>query len=199
LPSTPSSAPLEARRRWVVPTAAALAIGLVAAITIWVSADDSSPGAVDACAARVEPTGASVTVGRDLPNLRLPALDGGCILVSSYRGRPLVVNFWASWCHPCRTEFPLLEDARERYEDDRLEVIGITYHDIASDSRRFAEERDAAWPLAVDDDDVVADAFGVRTVPETFFIASDGTVVSHVFGFTSARDLDDEIQLLLKR
>jgi cytochrome c biogenesis protein CcmG/thiol:disulfide interchange protein DsbE len=172
---------------------------LVAAVTVFVSADDSPSGTGDACAARVEPADATVAVGRDLPDFQLPALDGGCLQLSTYRGRPLVVNFWASWCHPCRTEFPLLEDARERYEDDRLEVIGITYHDIARDSRRFADERDTPWPLAVDDDDVVADAFGVRTVPETFFIAPDGTVVSHVFGLTSARDLDDEIQRLLKR
>ena len=138
-------------------------------------------------------------VGRDVPDFTLPALNGECFELSSYRGRPLVVNFWASWCHPCRTEFPLLEQAREHYEDDGLEVIGITYHDIASDARRFADEQDASWPLAVDDHDVVADAFGVRTIPETFFVAADGTVVSHVFGLTSARDLDAEIARLLKR
>jgi cytochrome c biogenesis protein CcmG/thiol:disulfide interchange protein DsbE len=171
---------------------------LVAAITFWISRDDSPRRAMDGCAARVEPADATVAIGRDVPDFRLPNLDGGCFELARYRGRPLVVNFWASWCHPCRTEFPLLEDARERYDDEQLEVIGITYHDIASDSRRFADERDTAWPLAVDDDDVVADAFGVRTVPETFFIAADGTVVSHVFGFTTVRDLDDEIQRLLK-
>jgi peroxiredoxin len=187
------------RRRWALPLAAALVIAVIGGVTVWVADGDQSEPGASGCATRVVPGGVTVEVGSDAPAFVLPDLDGGCFHSTQYRGRPLVLNFWASWCHPCRTEFPLLEKARQRYRDDGLEVIGITVDRITSDARQFADERDAQWPLAVDDDDVVADAFGVRSIPETFFITADGTVVSHVFGLTSVRDLDKEIAQLLER
>jgi peroxiredoxin len=179
-----------------------LVIGLVGGVTVWaVSSPESDPstsGPVE-CPSRVRAPGRSVEVGSPAPSFTLPGLDGGCFESRTYRGRPLVVNFWASWCHPCRTEFPLLDDARERYGDDRLEVIGVVYKDIASDAQRFAAEREVEWPLVLDDEGVVANTFGVSGIPQTFFIAADGTVVARVYGFTSTRDLDAEIQRTLRR
>ena len=71
--------------------------------------------------------------------------------------------------------------------------------DITSDAQRFAEEREVEWPLVDDDDEVVAHAYGVRSIPETFFVASDGTVLAHIFGFTTAREINAEIERLLRR
>ncbi|MEX0664869.1 MAG: TlpA disulfide reductase family protein [Acidimicrobiia bacterium] len=183
----------------MLPFTAALVITLIGAVTFWVvSRDDSGPGASN-CAARVVPEGELVAVGRDAPRFVLPELAGGCFHSASVHGRPLIVNFWASWCRPCRTEFPLFEEARTSYGDEGLEVIGVNVQDITSDARQFADARGAEWPLVLDEDEVVADAFGVRSVPETFFIAADGTVVSHVFGLTSKRDLNREIARLFDR
>jgi peroxiredoxin len=174
-------------------------LAVVGGVTFWVAgSDDSESGASD-CAARVLSDEGTVEVGRIAPRFVLPDLDGDCVHSATFRGRPLVVNFWASWCRPCRREFPLFEDARERYRDENLEVIGINVQDITSDAQQFADERDTEWPLLVDEDDVVAHAFGLRSVPETFFIAADGTVVSHVFGLTSRRQLNREIARLFKR
>ena len=77
---------------------------------------------------------------------------------------------------------------------DRLQVLGVTHEDIPSDSRQFAGEQHASWPLLVDDGNVVADAFGVKAIPQTFFIRPDGTLAAHVYGLTSRRDLDGEIR-----
>jgi cytochrome c biogenesis protein CcmG/thiol:disulfide interchange protein DsbE len=95
------------------------------------------------------------------------------------------VNFWASWCNPCRQEFPLLKEALREHRARRLAVIGVTYQDIPSDSRAFVKRRDAGWPQGVDDGGAVAKAFGVRAIPQSFFVRADGTIAARVFGFTS--------------
>jgi len=119
------------------------------------------------------------------------------VQLSDFRGRPLVINFWASWCNPCRDEFPLLAEARDRHEDDGLEILGITHDDIVSDSRRFADEQDAAWPLLVDEGNTVADVFRIGQIPQSFFIDADGRVRGHLFGFTTARELEAQVRRAL--
>jgi cytochrome c biogenesis protein CcmG/thiol:disulfide interchange protein DsbE len=139
-----------------------------------------------------------VAVGSPMPQFSLPELAGGCFDSADYEDRALIINFWASWCAPCRTEFPLLAEAREKYRTRGVEVIGVVSRDIASDAQRFADERDVEWPLVDDDDEIVGQAFGVRSIPETFFVAPDGTVTGHLFGFTSKRDLEREVDRMLR-
>ena len=146
----------------------------------------------------VEP--GSVEVGQRAPNFVLPNLNGdGDVRLSDLRGQPVVVNFWASWCHPCRQEFPLLADAQDQYGDDGLEIVGVTFRDIPSDSRRFAKNQDAQWTLVREEDDLVAKAYGVRAVPQTFFINKKGIVEARVFGITSADDLNNTLQKILPK
>ena len=148
----------------------------------------------------VSPDG-SAEVGAPAPDFALPALDSkggtGTVKLSDYRGRPVMLNFWASWCNPCRKEFPLLKAARAKHAKDGLEVIGVSYRDIASDGRDFAASRGATWPFARDPDGALAARYGVRAIPQTFFIARDGTIASRVFGITSAKDLEAQIRGIL--
>lgn len=123
------------------------------------------------------------------PSFRLPGLEGGCVDLRALRGQPVVLNFWASWCNPCRREFPLLRDALEARAEDDLAVVGIVYRDISSDARAFADEFGATWALALDEDSEAARAYGVRAIPQTFFVRRDGTVARRVFGLTTARGL----------
>jgi cytochrome c biogenesis protein CcmG/thiol:disulfide interchange protein DsbE len=143
----------------------------------------------------VEPGPAEV--GAAAPDFVLPGLDGESVALADFAGKPTVVNFWASWCHPCRKEFPLLKAARAKHARDGLEVIGVSYRDIASDGRAFVADQGADWAFARDPDGKLAAAYGVRAVPQTFFVDADGTVVSRVFGITSAQDLEAEIQKIL--
>ena len=131
--------------------------------------------------------------GQSAPDFELTTLDGGTVRLSALRGRPVVVNFWASWCHPCRTEFPLLADALEEHADADLAVVGVTYKDIESDSRDFVDETDANWPQGVDEDGEVARAYGVRAIPQTYFIGRDGRITGRVFGFTSEDALEEPL------
>jgi len=138
--------------------------------------------------------------GSTAPDFALPRLSGdGTIRLSDYRGRPVVVNFWASLCHPCRKEFPLLADARKQYRDDGLQIIGVSFRDIPSDGRTFVKDQGATWAFGRDDDEVVAKDYGVRAVPQTFFIDADGTIRDRVFGITSAEELDKTLQKILPK
>jgi cytochrome c biogenesis protein CcmG/thiol:disulfide interchange protein DsbE len=178
-----------------------LVVALIAGITAFavITGDDNGATGSKRCPSQIPADVEPVAVGDAIPNFSLPELDGDCVHLAGYRGHSLVMNFWASWCHPCRVEFPLLHEARDRFTDRGLEVIGVVHNDIASDARGFAEETGADWPLLFDEDNVVSKMFGVSQIPQTFFIARDGTLVSHVYGLTSARDLNAEIERLLKR
>jgi cytochrome c biogenesis protein CcmG, thiol:disulfide interchange protein DsbE len=139
-------------------------------------------------------------VGSPAPDFSLAALDGdGDVRLADFRGRPVIVNFWASWCNPCREEFPLLQQALRDHRSERLAVIGVTFRDIPDDSRDFVSQMKATWKQAIDDDQAVAKAYGVRSIPLTFFVRSDGTIAARVFGFTTEAALADPLAKLLAK
>lgn len=180
----------------------AITVLLVGAVTIAVlvasgGSDERASG--DEADTEIFVASGPAEVGGEAPTFTLPALDAndGPVSLADSRGRPVVLNLWASWCNPCRKEFPLLKAARAKYAKAGLEIIGVSYRDIASDGRAFAESQGATWPLARDPGGDLAAAYGVRAIPQTFFIAPDGTIASRVFGITSAADLDAEIQQIL--
>jgi cytochrome c biogenesis protein CcmG/thiol:disulfide interchange protein DsbE len=198
LPSTRSSEPAERPRRrrgWLVILAGVLTVGLVAGLLVAVLGDGSDSGGATRPGS-VRGTGGDV--GSPAPDFRLPALDGhGDERLADYRGRPVIVNFWASWCNPCRQEFPLLKQALRDHRRQRLAVIGVTFQDIPSDSRAFVKRQQATWPQGVDDGGAVASAFGVRAIPQSFFVRADGTIAARVFGFTSGSALAGPLAELL--
>ena len=177
-------------------------VALVAAVTVAVVASGDDDGRGGPSGARGRPVPASVAtgpveVGAPAPDFTLPGLSGGRVSLADHRGYPVVVNAWASWCNPCRREFPLLRSALRRYRRQGLVVIGVSFRDIPFDARAFARSQRADWPLARDPGGVFAAAYGVNRVPQTFFVDADGVLVSHVFGITSAADLDAEIAAIL--
>jgi cytochrome c biogenesis protein CcmG/thiol:disulfide interchange protein DsbE len=182
-------------RGWLLILAGVLTVALVAGVLVAVLGDGSeSSGTMR----RGSVTGTGGEVGSPAPDFQLPALDArGDVRLADYRGRPVIVNFWASWCNPCRQEFPLLRQALRDHRAERLAVIGVTYQDIPSDSRAFVEQRDATWPQGVDDGGAVADAFGVRAIPQSFFVRPDGTIAARIFGFTSEDALARPLNELL--
>lgn len=172
-----------------------VAVGLGALLLLRSDGPGAPEQVAPGCAVRV--SGGPVAIGAAAPTFRLPGIDGGCVALSEFRGRPVVVNFWASWCRPCRKEFPLLRRVLERHADDDLVVIGIVFRDIPSDARSFADEFGASWPLALDDDADAAAAYGVRPIPQTFFVDRDGVVVRRVFGLTTLRGLERHLEEIL--
>ena len=178
-----------------------IAVVAVVAVVVARGSDDNGPKATNPQDVLSDlGADAGLGAGEAAPNFALRTLSGdGTVRLSDFRGRPVVVNFWASWCHPCRKEFPLLADARTKYKADGLQVVGVSFRDIVSDGRAFVEDRDAKWVFVRDPDGDVAKDYGVRAIPQTFFIDADGTIRDRVFGITSAKDLDKTLQKILPR
>jgi len=114
-------------------------------------------------------------VGDPAPDFTLKTFDGKTVSLSDYAGKPVVLNFWASYCHPCREEFPLFREQLAEHPGEFV-VLGVDAKDIQSDAEEFAKKEKATWPIVVDADNDVAQAYGVGAVPQTFFVKPDGTV-----------------------
>jgi len=143
------------------------------------------------------PAPASGTVGSVAPDFSLMDLDGAPIRMADLRGRPVVVNFWASWCGPCVEEFPLLKAAAERHAADGLAVVGIVYQDRTEAARDFMASHGGTWPAAMDPGEVVAAAYNIVGPPETFFIGADGTIAARQLGQFSAESLERHLAAII--
>jgi cytochrome c biogenesis protein CcmG/thiol:disulfide interchange protein DsbE len=182
---------------------AAMVVGAVVGLTVWAVTSSSSPGRSDTARTATSTAPPPVTApgapggGAPAPGFVLRTLDGRHVSLAALVGHPVLLNFWASWCDQCRHEFPLLAAATRRYRAEGLEIVGIASQDIESDARAFAKRERANWTLAFDTDNAVTDAYGVRALPQTFFIRRDGTIASRLFGLTSARQLEGDLRALL--
>ena len=121
-------------------------------------------------------------VGQPAPDIRLASLDGTPMALSDLRGKPVIINFWASWCLPCRDEFPLLKTTRERYGSDGLEILGVVHDDGADPARAFAASYGATWPMVVDTDDVAWNAYHGAFLPISYFVDRAGIVRAVSYG-----------------
>jgi cytochrome c biogenesis protein CcmG/thiol:disulfide interchange protein DsbE len=111
-----------------------------------------------------------------VPDLTLPGFDGPPISLSGLRGHPVIVNFWASWCVPCRDEARLLEGTGHEFRSRGLIVLGVDTQDLETPARAFLREFRITYPNVRDPDGSVARLFGSTGVPETFFIGRDGRI-----------------------
>jgi cytochrome c biogenesis protein CcmG/thiol:disulfide interchange protein DsbE len=123
-------------------------------------------------------------IGGPAPAFSLRRLDtSGTLALASLRGKPVVLNFWASWCVPCKGEAKMLEDAWQRYRSEGVVFVGIDWHDVKSDARRFLEHHGVTYPTVLDGSGSITDRYGVVGVPETYFIDRRGRLVGeHIVG-----------------
>jgi cytochrome c biogenesis protein CcmG/thiol:disulfide interchange protein DsbE len=140
-----------------------------------------------------EQDGDSVTVGghplygKPAPEIDLISLDGERVSLSSLQGRPVLVNFWATWCMPCREEFPLMVDAYAEHADAGLEILGVIHADTDDGARAFSKDLGAEWPMLADPDDAAWNAYTGVAMPTSFFVDPDGIVRAFSLGgFTEA-------------
>ena len=135
--------------------------------------------------------------GTPAPPLPLPGLDGSEVDLAALRGRPVVVNFWATWCEPCVREFPLLRQAAAAHREADLAVVGVLTNDRPAAAREFVRRLDATWPVAVDATATSAAAWGAIGLPHTYFIRPDGTLASHQLGELTKASLDRQLAEVL--
>ena len=130
-------------------------------------------------------------IGQPAPAITATALDGTQVDLSTLKGKPVIVNFWASWCVPCREEFPLFQQKlAELGPTDGLEILGVLYKDEPEMAQRFLSDVGEAWPTVADPDGVLADAYRVVAPPQTYFIDADGILQAIHIGQVDAEDFD---------
>ena len=132
------------------------------------------------------------------PGFSLPRLNGeGEISLASLRGKAVVINFWASWCVPCKEEAPVLEAAWREHRDRGLVVLGVNSQDLSSDARRFAREVGWTYPLVRDGEGETLGPYAVPAFPETFFVDRKGKVVARIDGPVTDETLRENIERVL--
>jgi cytochrome c biogenesis protein CcmG/thiol:disulfide interchange protein DsbE len=121
-------------------------------------------------------------VGQPAPDVSLRLLDGDRLRLADLRGNVVVLNFWASWCADCRVEHSTLQQAFDRYRDQKVVFLGVSFEDQESAARTFARQLGVGWPLLRDPGSATAIDYGVSGVPETFVIGPDGRIVGKTSG-----------------
>jgi peroxiredoxin len=197
LPSTPSSTPPDnspgrsRRARWILAGIGIVVVLVVGGIT-WAVVAGSDDGGSANTVSPVSVRNGGPRAGDVAPDFTLRTLDGKTVSLSEYRGTPVVLNFWASWCNPCRREFPLLREKLANGRDDFV-VLGVDNRDIDSDARSFVKEQRASWPIAVDRDQKVWKAYAAQQLPQTFFIRPDGTIAERIYGQLTPTDFQSAL------
>lgn len=121
------------------------------------------------------------------------AARDGRVSLAELRGTPVVVNFWASWCDPCRTEALVLEAGWRRAERQGVLFVGINMQDVPGDAREFLRTFEVSYPTLRDRGKTTSRRYGATGIPETFFISARGDVVAHVLGTVTREQLDDGV------
>ena len=123
------------------------------------------------------------TVGKPAAAFTLKMLEGaGTWSSNSAQGKVVVVNFFASWCLPCKEENPALVRVYERYRTSDVVFIGVLYQDSRDSGLKYVRDNGVVWPTVSDDDGRVAFSYGVFGIPETFFVGSDGVIAGRHIG-----------------
>ena len=131
------------------------------------------------------------------PGFTLVALGtpGQHVALSQYKGKPLIVNFWASWCEPCQQETPLLARWYAQ-QHGQVIVVGLDVNDTAANALKFARAKGVSYPVGVDPQAITAGAYGVVALPQTFFLNAQHRIVDRIYGAVTQADLADGVRLM---
>jgi peroxiredoxin len=136
--------------------------------------------------------------GQTAPDFTLESLDGKTVHLSDFRGKGVLLNFWATWCQPCKIEMPWFAELQKQYGPQGLQIVGIAMDDASpKEIGEFAHDLGVNYPILVGKE-AVGDAYGgVQFLPATFYIGRDGKVVDKVFGLKGRGEIEENIKKAL--
>lgn len=153
----------------------------------------------------------SALTGKPAPDFTLSDLKGQPVSLASYRGKAVMINFWATWCGPCKIETPWLVQLRDKYAPQGFEVLGVSsqgddvtpkdkiaWNKDKSDIEQFAQQDKLPYPVLLGGDSIAKPYGGVEALPTSFFVNRKGVVVAATMGLTSESELEADIQKALK-
>jgi cytochrome c biogenesis protein CcmG/thiol:disulfide interchange protein DsbE len=144
--------------------------------------------------ATIAASSASVAENQQAPDFTLTSIDGKSITLSDYRGTVVLLDFWATWCGPCRMEIPELSTLYATYKDQGLVIISIDLQEKPSDVGTFAEQNGMVWMVVVDQDGAVADKYGIQYIPTLILIDTEGKISWMHIGLTNESVLASEVE-----
>jgi thiol-disulfide isomerase/thioredoxin len=132
------------------------------------------------------------------PDFTLESLDGQNMRLSDFRGKAVLLNFWATWCGPCKIEMPWFVDLQKEYGPQGLQIVGVAMDDSSKeDIAKFAKEMGVNYPVLLGKEAVGDEYGGVPALPETFFIGRDGKIVDKIIGLKGKGEIEDSIKKAL--
>lgn len=136
--------------------------------------------------------------GQAAPDFELENVNGGKLSLSSLRGKAVVINFWATWCAPCKMEIPWLVELQTKYGSQGLQIVGIAEDDSGKEKiAAFAKEMGVNYPILQGDENIATMYGNVEGLPTTFYIGRDGRIVDHAAGLVDFDEMEDSIQKAL--
>jgi thiol-disulfide isomerase/thioredoxin len=140
-----------------------------------------------------------VTSARPAPAFNVRTLEGKPLRLADLKNKPVILDFWATWCGPCRASMPHLSSMQSRYEKQGLSVVGMSVDDGGPQNvKKFASQLGVKFTLAMANDEIL-DAYGpIRSIPTTFFINRKGDIVRRVVGYIDGETMEDYVKEILE-
>jgi peroxiredoxin len=136
--------------------------------------------------------------GQPAPDFELQDLDGRTVRLADLRGKAVLLNFWATWCPPCKVEIPWFIDLQKQYGAQGLQIVGVSMDDAGPDKvSKFAQQMGINYPVLMGNDKMADLYGGVQALPTTFYIGRDGKFVSRVYGLVSHGEVESNIRAAL--
>lgn len=138
--------------------------------------------------------------GKAAPDFQLTSIDGKTVKLSDFKGKAVVLNFWATWCAPCKIEIPWFVELQKQYGPDGLQIVGVDMDDnpTVESIGKFAHEQDINYTVLLGNENVADLYGGAEALPTTFYIGRDGKIVARAFGLISHKEIEANIQSALK-
>ena len=138
-------------------------------------------------------SGTARWAGKEAPNFALKDLQGNIVQLSDFRGKPVLINFWASWCPPCKEEMPAIEKAYQKYKDQGWVFLGLDMKEDAATVSKFVKDGKYSWTFLLDSNGTAANSYLVTGVPETYLIDSKGLVQDFKIGGMTYSEFDSKL------
>ncbi len=189
---------MDISRRWINVFLGRSVLGLLAIVLLGLLA---APGCSQSVADRSNPQSGlppAPEPGRLAPDFTLTDLEGNAVTLSDFRGKVVFINFWATWCPPCRAEMPEIEAIYQEYKSKDVVVIGVDLLEAENEVRQFVQKGGYSWTFVIDTTGVVANKYSITAIPTSFFLDKEGIIRAVSTGAMTKRTMERALAEAMK-